>query len=192
MGMTCTVCRHPNREEIDRLISSTVPERNIAARYGLSPGAVHRHRRKHITGSLTDTDRAKAVTALEHSIWLVSKLRAMAEGMESVPRQFAHVADVLNRSVAVLARITGEIQSPTVQQFVVSVGARDEAEIRSALSLIRGAGYLTLEAARDDAVALIELAMTQDPEWAREVRLRLASIEQRQLTNGDSQAEEVA
>jgi len=44
MARTCTVCRHPQRKEVEQDIVRREPERAIAGHYGLSRGAIHRHK----------------------------------------------------------------------------------------------------------------------------------------------------
>lgn len=44
----CTACVHPDRAAIDADLLSGLSLRTIAGRYGLSAGAVHRHRTRHV------------------------------------------------------------------------------------------------------------------------------------------------
>ena len=43
MGRLCTVCAHPERGAIDEDLKTDRPLRNIAARFGVSKAALHRH-----------------------------------------------------------------------------------------------------------------------------------------------------
>lgn len=53
MVRTCTVCRHPERDAIDRaLIAAEDPYRDIAARHGLTRSALLRHKADHITAAI--------------------------------------------------------------------------------------------------------------------------------------------
>jgi hypothetical protein len=52
MTMTCTVCRHGRRPDIDAAIIEGVPNRRIAAQHGLTENAIRRHKAKHLTEAL--------------------------------------------------------------------------------------------------------------------------------------------
>lgn len=58
----CSICAHPQRDEIDRAIVGGGSERGIAKRFGVSSAAVHRHKRNHLAPSLIETHNAE-VTA---------------------------------------------------------------------------------------------------------------------------------
>ncbi len=46
MGMTCTVCNHPQRKSIDSLIALGTPSQRVIARqFNLHQGAIDRHKR---------------------------------------------------------------------------------------------------------------------------------------------------
>ncbi|MDE1904975.1 MAG: hypothetical protein KGH75_00810 [Rhodospirillales bacterium] len=60
MPAACTICIHPQREAIDRAIRIADPIRRIADRFGVSLGAISRHRRHIVVG---DPDRASLVHA---------------------------------------------------------------------------------------------------------------------------------
>ncbi len=50
MGRNCTVCMHPAGSDIDTALETGQPLRKIAARYGISKTALHRHSRAHVFG----------------------------------------------------------------------------------------------------------------------------------------------
>lgn len=45
MARPCKVCRHPQRDQIDRALLTRGPYREIAKRFGVSPAGLHRHSR---------------------------------------------------------------------------------------------------------------------------------------------------
>jgi len=53
MTRTCTVCRDPQREEIDKALVAGTPYRDIARRFRLSKAALSRHRR-HVAEALAE------------------------------------------------------------------------------------------------------------------------------------------
>lgn len=46
--MRCTVCHHPQRQEIDRALAAGVSVKVLSLRHGLSRSALTRHRRNHV------------------------------------------------------------------------------------------------------------------------------------------------
>ena len=59
MARPCSICNHSERLEIDRLLLSGEPYRNIAETFKLSIGSISRHREAHIGTDLRDVREAK-------------------------------------------------------------------------------------------------------------------------------------
>jgi hypothetical protein len=58
LASRCTVCSHPERAEIDHaVLVDRVAERVTANRYGISQGALHRHRVNHLSEALVEIHR---------------------------------------------------------------------------------------------------------------------------------------
>jgi hypothetical protein len=49
MPRNCTVCRHPQRQEIEADLQAGLPYRDVARRYSISKDAVSRHRASHVS-----------------------------------------------------------------------------------------------------------------------------------------------
>ncbi len=49
MGRLCTICAHPERLAIDKALEPGRAFRDIAARFGVSKAALHRHWRAHVS-----------------------------------------------------------------------------------------------------------------------------------------------
>lgn len=62
MPRTCTICRHPERRDIDADLKAGMPYRAIAQRYSISKDAVSRHRASHV--SLYTTPLLATVTKI--------------------------------------------------------------------------------------------------------------------------------
>ena len=50
MGRPCTICAHPARHTIDTALETDRSLRDIAAQFGVSKTALHRHWRAHLVG----------------------------------------------------------------------------------------------------------------------------------------------
>jgi len=58
MARPCSICNHTERLEIDRLLLSGEPYRNIAKRFNVSIGGISRHKENHIGTDLRDVHEA--------------------------------------------------------------------------------------------------------------------------------------
>jgi hypothetical protein len=58
-GPQCRACRHPDRQAIDLAIVAGQSKREIAAKYGLSPSSVQRHRETCVPKDLVEAERNK-------------------------------------------------------------------------------------------------------------------------------------
>jgi hypothetical protein len=59
--MTCRVCGHKKRGEIERALLAGTSLRNLAQRYGTSATALHRHKADHLTRHLVKAHEAREV-----------------------------------------------------------------------------------------------------------------------------------
>ena len=57
MSITCTICRHPQRREIDQALLAGYPLRTLAAHFHLDKSTLSRHHR-HLKDRLQQTHRA--------------------------------------------------------------------------------------------------------------------------------------
>jgi len=86
--MTCSVCSHPARDEIDHAVVTTaVSNRQIAAQHGLGESAIRRHEERHLPALLVQAQTVVDVTRAE-------SLLAASLGLEET------VIEVLNEARA--------------------------------------------------------------------------------------------
>jgi len=62
MARRCTICHHPDRAEIERALVQSEPFRDVAARFGTSPSALHRHKTSHLAAHLAKAYETGLVT----------------------------------------------------------------------------------------------------------------------------------
>ena len=60
-----SICRHPKRSEIDRLVVEGMSYRNITERYGVSAPALSRHRKEHLARLVAGARESERETAQE-------------------------------------------------------------------------------------------------------------------------------
>lgn len=61
MSRNCTVCNHPQRAELDRLLVEGTPFRQMVEQFGTSLGALSRHKSEHIPAALLKVQEAQEI-----------------------------------------------------------------------------------------------------------------------------------
>lgn len=118
MSRACTVCAHPDYKTIDQALLAGQSLRNIAARFGTSRSALHRHAHFHLPAESqskpTSTTRWKFV-ALVVVGFIVA--RAFLTPGGNVPRDFS--GGPVTMRVALYARVSTQDkdQNPETQLF---------------------------------------------------------------------------
>lgn len=121
MPQPCSICIHPEREAIDAALVAGTPNRRIATQYGMSEGAVRRHK-AHIPPEVARARDAEKVFGREA---LAARIVRLVEHTEATLKMTdAPEASIADRCVAarevrgnltLIAKIAGEIQTaPTV------------------------------------------------------------------------------
>lgn len=120
MPRRCTICTHPRREEIDRALVEGESFRNIAERFGVSLGALHRHR-EHVQDDVQQAIEAKAVrsgrSVLDRIRELNREARSLLEEARSKGRYAAAVQAIgaATRLLELEAKLLGKLdERPSV------------------------------------------------------------------------------
>lgn len=115
MPMTCMVCRHPEREAIDRALVEGAEIRSLARTHGLSEHAVWRHREAHVPLALQRAHEAReGVRGLDLHDRLARHLDDCASAVQAATKAKDRAAlnGALGQRRAALAlafRLTGEL-----------------------------------------------------------------------------------
>jgi len=176
---TCSVCSHKQVEMIHRALARGENQKAVAEKYGLTYNMVHGHIIKGHLGELVEiAQRDGRIARLAD---LMDATRATAEETleilrgESDKRCYScgrggdsdvklRAIDRLHNSIKLAGQITGQISSNSVTNFLVQIGARDEAELRTALSQYRSGQEVKLEDTFEDALQLILITIRKHPE----------------------------
>lgn len=150
----CSVCRSPQRDEIDRALIAGTPSRRVAARFGsLSRAAVQRHAASHLPVSIVQAEHVQEIARAD------TLLDQVRDQVSRADRLFTEAEAVLDG-----AKANGDVRGVLAAIKVAALAAR---ESRNNLELVgRVAGELRGEGAQVNVVA--------SPEW---VALRATIIE---------------
>jgi hypothetical protein len=151
MPRTCTVCRHSQREQIEKDLLSGDSYRNIADRFGTSKTALVRHKGEHLPKELVKARDEQGVLRSER---LLDSIHNQEDRAESL---YVAAETILKRALAVKDLRTA-IQS--IRAAVDVMGeARAYLELRGTLS-----GELGARAAQQVSIGKIQvLAMPKCP-----------------------------
>lgn len=141
MSMTCTVCRHPERVEVEISAVRGESYRNIAERYDLSATAVFRHVKDHLPAMLAASEEARDVCRAETVLEQIESLRDAAlrilersETMKDSELSLKALREARG-CVELLARVIGELKDgPTVNVLVSAEWVQVQNLILGALS----------------------------------------------------------
>lgn len=125
MPRKCTICHHPDRGAIDKVLVRREPFRNIAARFGVSTSALVRHSDDHLPATLLQAHRAADVAHANNILSEVLDLRDhalgildKAEKMEDLRTACAAIREARG-CLELLGKLAGKLQDgPTVNVFL--------------------------------------------------------------------------
>ena len=121
----CTVCRHPEREAVDRLLVAGRSNRSVARLHGLGREAVRNHRARHVPETLARARDAREEAHADDLLGQVCHLRdraldilRRAEAARDHRTALAAIREA-RATVELLAKLVGELD----ERPVVSVAA---------------------------------------------------------------------
>ena len=80
VGRKCSVCNHPDRNEIDKaLVTRSTSYRNISERFGVSVGALSRHKANHLPRLVQAAEAAEEAQAVTSGAALIDELDRLLE-----------------------------------------------------------------------------------------------------------------
>lgn len=127
MAGRCTVCRHLDRETLDRELAGGLTLREAADKYGLNKDAISRHKRNHLSKALQVVqerrETAGAQKAVDRAEQLYGKASGILERAEIEGNGALSLAAIkeLRATVELLAKLTGELdERPQVNVLNVS------------------------------------------------------------------------
>ncbi|MGA7741810.1 MAG: hypothetical protein WCE40_08225 [Polyangia bacterium] len=148
MPRTCTICKHPNRHEIDQALVSGRSFRDVAGQYETSPSAVHRHR-SHVLPAVAEAKQAKddahadslrgKLAELEAT---AHRIAAKAEAKHDLKTALTAIRE-LTRLVELSARMQGELPA---QPVAVTVAPPKPMTLEEAAEIIKRAPALARRA----------------------------------------------
>lgn len=126
MPRQCSVCGHPQRQDIDKALLGGESNRRIATQYSLSEAAVRRHKADHLPARMTKAKAAEEVSQaddlLAHSRALWSKATALllkAEQAGDLRTALSGIGQA-RACLELYARLAGELNDQRVTNIIMS------------------------------------------------------------------------
>lgn len=185
--MVCTVCPHEQRREIDKALVLGTSARVIARQVqGPSHDAINRHR-SCIADSMERAGLKSSLTAKSVMLDLVDDLRQMAAQCNSEKRElmFLAVADRLTRACDSFGKLNREVESPSVQTFLVALGVSNENELRDALDMRRSMSSANVGEFKQELLAGMRFLLAEDSEFRSEALAVLETGSRAEVVPGE-------
>ncbi len=95
MALRCTVCDHPNRDVIDRcLTTASMSRRGVARQFGLDNAAMDRHAHNHLPAKLVKAAQKAEIKEQDEFLdYIRGTMAAAAKGVELGQNAAAELAD---------------------------------------------------------------------------------------------------
>jgi hypothetical protein len=126
MPMACSVCNHDARPAIDKALAMGHSKRRIAADYGLSESAVHRHFDEHLPARIV---KAQERTDVREAIDIVAQLKAINAAALGVLKDartsgdgelMLKASDRILKQIELQARLIGELDDRPQINILIS------------------------------------------------------------------------
>jgi len=126
-GRPCTVCQHPNRDEIDKRLAIDSNFAGISRDFaGISEDALKRHKEKHLPGTLAKAENIKEVAKADALLEDVKSLRKKALGILESAEKAGDLKTALlgireaRSCMELLAKVEGQLKDAPQINFVLS------------------------------------------------------------------------
>ena len=126
MPRSCTVCEHPEREEIDRALVGETSNLSVSSLFGVSESAVRRHKANHLPAKLVMAQGAEEVARADSLLDQVRDLQDKALGILDKAEDAGELRTALGAireargNLELLAKLLGELEERPQVNILVS------------------------------------------------------------------------
>ena len=125
---SCSICRHPDRRELEQAHLSGASIRDLAKRYGKDKSTIHNHISKHVPRAVREA--VQAIEERSHGDGIIAELLTLRDEARRLQARAEEKGDVrtaisglreLVRIVELKARVMGEIRDKELHVTNVSI-----------------------------------------------------------------------
>jgi hypothetical protein len=126
MPRSCTVCKHPKRETIDRELVGGASNRSVASLNDVSEAAVRRHKANHLPAKLVMVEKAAEMVEADNLLDQVGDLQRRALAILDKAEEVGELRTALSAireargNLELLAKLLGELDERPVVNVLLS------------------------------------------------------------------------
>jgi Psq-like protein len=123
----CTICKHLERDAIDRAIVSGKSQRQLARIFNVSRDSILRHSRQHVPVTIAKSEDATVLAHADDLVGQISRLEEEATRLQAVAEQSGEVRAAIaalrerTRLTELRAKVAGELKPPQVNILNLNV-----------------------------------------------------------------------
>jgi hypothetical protein len=127
---TCTVCVHPNREQIDVALVAGEPNRRIATQHSLSEASVRRHHDGHLPSTLLKAKEVEEVARADDLLAEVRSLQARTLAILEAAEETKELRTALGAirearsNLELLAKLAGDLDERPLVNILIAPEVR--------------------------------------------------------------------
>jgi hypothetical protein len=132
MPQACTICTHPDRVEIDKLLADDAQSNRVVARqFKVGHDAIFRHRQNHLAASMVKAKEVEkavdATTLLEQVQGLLQQAQRLTDAAEHSKNLGVALNGVraIGSTLELLGKISGELKSSMSTTVNIAIALRD-------------------------------------------------------------------
>lgn len=135
MAGSCSICTHDDREAIDEALIGGVSYRNIAKRHAVTPSALTRHRRGHLSPQIVAVQAARGESVADRVERLYDRASAILTAAESSGQGALTLAAIreLRSLCELLGRLSGELDNRPQLNVINLATSPDWVALRTAI-----------------------------------------------------------
>lgn len=189
-GTRCLICNHPSRIEIEQALMAGATATATASKYGVSLDALDRHRHRASCGLARRLAKGFALREIHEATELAARVELLLaesvdiledarESMRAVHcpqcratfdvlvndvRARVAAAGQVGKTLRLVGELSGRLAGPQMTTLFVSLGVRDEHDLRARLAAATSFEDVTREDLYEDALAILRKVIAEEPE----------------------------
>jgi hypothetical protein len=126
MPRSCTLCEHPEKDDIDRTLVGSASNRSVASLYDVSEAAVRRHKANHLPAKLVMAVKAAEVVEADNLLHQVGDLQRRALAILDKAEEAGELRTALSAireargNLELLAKLLGELDERPMVNLNIS------------------------------------------------------------------------
>ena len=120
-GTRCSICKHAQRQAMDRLLVRGQSARSVASQFGVDRTSVWRHQKSHLSPGMVAVTKRKSQTLLDRAEALVTVAESIMDQAQAngQPTLALDAIREVRESMRLLGKLNGELDERSVSNTLV-------------------------------------------------------------------------